>query len=71
MADLFSIKIRMTPDDETLNVILAILNLWQDVHPDKMIAMVPAKEKYVYEIIDRIDRKRIFGEEEHNENNRG
>jgi len=28
-----------------------LLNLWQDENPDHMVAMVPAKDRYEYEII--------------------
>ena len=45
--------IRLVPDDETMTAILALLNLWQDDNPDMMVAMVPGKDRYVYEIIDR------------------
>jgi hypothetical protein len=48
-----SMSIRMIPDDNTMKAILALLNLWQDDNPDMMVAMVPGKDKYVYEIIDR------------------
>ena len=49
--DKFTIKIRLCPDDETMAAILKLLNLWQDAHPDLMVAMVPAKDRYQYEII--------------------
>ena len=45
--------IRLIPDDDTMKVILTLLNLWQDDNPDMMVAMVPGKDRYVYEIIDR------------------
>ena len=45
--------IKVTPDDDSMGVILTLLNLWQDSHPDQMVAMVPRKDKYVYEIINR------------------
>ena len=48
-----SIRIRMVPDDETIEMILKMLDLWQDCNPDLMIAMVPAKDRYRYEIINR------------------
>lgn len=44
-------KIRLCPDDETMAAILMLLNLWQDENPDHMVAMVPAKDRYQYEII--------------------
>jgi len=46
-----TVKIRLCPDDETMAVILAMLNMWQDANPDLMVAMVPAKDRYEYEII--------------------
>ena len=49
--DKFTIKIRLCPDDDTMAAILKLLNLWQDAHPDLMVAMVPAKDRYEYEII--------------------
>lgn len=53
MATIGEITIRMVPDDETMKAILALLNLWQDSHPDQMVAMVPARDRYQYEIIER------------------
>ncbi len=52
-SDQFTVKIRLCPDNETMAAILKLLNLWQDAHPDMMVAMVPGKDRYVYEIIDR------------------
>ena len=51
MTSEITVKIRLIPDDETMAVILAMLNLWQDANPDHMVAMVPAKDRYEYEII--------------------
>ena len=48
-----SMGIRLSPDDDTMKVILTLLNLWQDDNPDMMVAMVPAKDRYQYEIIER------------------
>lgn len=50
-SDKFTLKIRLIPDDETMEAILLLLNLWQDANPDHMVAMVPAKDRYEYEII--------------------
>ena len=47
-----SMGIRLIPDDDTMKVILKLLDLWQDDNPDMMVAMVPAKDRYQYEIID-------------------
>ena len=47
-----SIGIRLIPDDDTMKVILKLLDLWQDDNPNMMVAMVPAKDKYQYEIIE-------------------
>lgn len=58
MTSEITVKIRLIPDDETMAVILAMLNLWQDANPDHMVAMVPAKDRYEYEII----RKRMANE---------
>jgi len=52
MAEL-RMNIELTPGEETMKAIIALLNLWQDAHPDKMVAMVPQGDRYVYEIIDR------------------
>lgn len=46
-------KFRLCPDDETMAAILLLLNLWQDANPDHMVAMVPAKDRYEYEIIPK------------------
>ena len=48
-----SIGIRFIPDDDTMKLILNMLNLWQDDNPDMMVAMVPGLDRDVYEIIDR------------------
>ena len=49
--DQIAFKVRLIPDDETMAVILALLNMWQHAHPDLMVAMVPAEDRYQYEII--------------------
>ena len=46
-------NIKLTPDEDTMKVIIAMLDLWQGAHPDRMVAMVPHGDRYVYEIIDR------------------
>lgn len=51
--DNLSIKVRLSPDEETMQLILLMLNMWQDSHPHHMVAMVPAKDRYQYEIIER------------------
>lgn len=55
MAELgkMSIGIRLIPDDDTMKIILKMLDLWQDDNPNKMVALVPAKDRYQYEIIER------------------
>ena len=47
-----SMGIRLIPDDDTMKVILKLLDLWQDDNPNRMVAMVPAKDRYQYEIIE-------------------
>ena len=49
--DMFTITIRLCPDEETMQLILRLLNMWQDNNPEKMVALVPAKDGYQYEII--------------------
>ena len=51
--DNVSIKVRISPDEETMQLILLMLNMWQDSHPCNMVALVPAKDRYQYEIIER------------------
>ena len=46
-----SMGIRLIPDDDTMNVILKLLDLWQDDNSDMMVALVPAHDRYQYEII--------------------
>lgn len=53
----FTAKVRLVPDDETMEVILKLLNLWQDANHGKMVAMVPQNDRYVYEIVDIGDKK--------------
>ena len=48
-----SIGIRLVPDDDTMKIILKLLDIWQDDNPNMMVAMVPAKDRYQYEIIER------------------
>ena len=54
-----SMGIRLIPDDDTMNVILKLLDLWQDDNPNMMVAMVPAKDRYQYEIIEREKKHEI------------
>lgn len=54
-----SIGIRLVPDDDTMKIILKLLDLWQDDNPDMMVAMVPAKDRYQYEIIERGKKSEI------------
>ena len=56
MAEL-RMDIQLTPGDDTMKAIIALLDLWQDAHPDRMVAMVPQGDRYVYEIIDRGKKK--------------
>ena len=53
MAEIGSLTtgIRLIPDDDTMKVILKLLDLWQDDNPDMMVALVPAQDRYQYEII--------------------
>ena len=44
-----SLGIRLIPDDDTMKVILKLLDLWQDDNPDMMVALVPAQDRYQYE----------------------
>ena len=54
-----SMGIRLIPDDDTMKIILKLLDLWQDDNPDMMVAMVPAKDRYQYEIIEREKKHEI------------
>jgi len=54
-----SMGIRLIPDDDTMTVILKLLDLWQDDNPDMMVALVPAKDRYQYEIIEREKKHEI------------
>ena len=54
-----TINVRFVPDEETMDIIIRMLNLWQDSNPDRMVAMVPAKDKYQYEIIERENKHEI------------
>ena len=54
-----SMGIRLIPDDDTMKVILKLLDLWQDDNPDKMVAMVPARDRYQYEIIESEKKNEI------------
>lgn len=49
----FTVKLKFSPDQETMDLILKLLDLWQDANPDRMVAMVPQKDRYGYEIIER------------------
>lgn len=53
MAELGSLEIgiRLVPDDDTMKTILRLLDLWQDANPEQMVAMVPVRDRYQYEII--------------------
>lgn len=49
----FKVKVRLVPDKQTMEVVLKLLDIWQDDNPDMMVALVPGKDRYVYEIVDR------------------
>ena len=55
MAELgkMSFSLRLVPDGETMQLILILLDLWQDDNPDLMVALVPDHDRYRYEIINR------------------
>ena len=54
MADsTITVEMRLVPSEESLAACLCLLNLWQEENPDKMVAMVPDKDRYRYEIILR------------------
>ena len=46
-------SLRLVPDGETMQLILMLLDLWQDDNPDQMVALVPDHDRYRYEIINR------------------
>ena len=48
-----SFGLRLVPDGETMQLILMLLDLWQDDNPDLMVALVPDYDRYRYEIIKR------------------
>lgn len=52
-----NITFRFVPDEETMDIIIRMLNLWQDSNPDRMVALVPQKDRYGYEIINRGGKK--------------
>ena len=54
-----SMRIRLIPDDDTMKVILKLLDLWQDDNPDMMVALVPSQDRYQYEIIERRKSREI------------
>ena len=43
--------VSICPSEESMTAIIALLNLWQDAHPDLMVALVPAEDRYQSEII--------------------
>ena len=54
MADsTLTIAIRLGPDEKTMQLILKLLDMWQEDNPGKMVALVPEKDTYKYEIIQR------------------
>ena len=55
MAELgkMSFSLRLVPDGETMQLILMLLDLWQDDNPDLMVALVPDHDRYRHEIINR------------------
>ena len=55
MAEIGKLQIgmRLVPDGETMQLILMLLDLWQDDNPDQMVALVPDYDRYKYEIINR------------------
>ena len=49
----FTVNICFVPDDTTMRVIMSLLNLWQEHHPDKMICTYNVGDSYRYEIVDK------------------
>ena len=47
------VEIKLCPTDETMQVLIGLLNMWQDAHPNKEVSLVPDGACYGYKIVDR------------------
>ena len=43
---------RLDVSDDTLRAVCALLDVWQDAHPDKMVLLAPDGDKYRYQVCD-------------------
>lgn len=49
-----SIPVKLTLDvsDDTIQAVCGLLNVWQDVHPNRMVLLAPDGDKYSYQVCD-------------------
>lgn len=61
MAELGKIELPviLTVSDETLERVLKVLDIWQEANPGKMVGLVPAGDRYQYEVIELPEGHRI------------
>ena len=48
-----NVDAQLVPDDRTMKLVIATLNLWQEANPMREIALMPDIDGYEYKIIDR------------------
>lgn len=54
-----NVEVQLVPDDRTMKLVIATLNLWQEANPMQEVALVPDGEGYEYRIIDREYKARM------------
>ena len=57
-----TVKVKLDVADELIRCMCEIMNMWQDMHPGKFVALVPHGNEYRYEICDVQDGGRISRE---------
>ena len=53
------IPMRLTVEEDTLQAMLGLLNEWQKANPRRIVALVPAGDRYRYEVITLPEGNRV------------
>ena len=48
-----NVQVQLVPDKRTMDLVLAMLMVWQEANPMQEVALVPDGDGYEYRIIDR------------------
>lgn len=47
------VEVQLVPDERSMEMVIATLNLWQETNQKKEIRLMPDGECYKYKVIDR------------------